>query len=59
MIDNTKKKKNIVTKSLNVKYGCIEYLSPLEAIPFGLFDPCVCKAIKCATTNAANKNGNK
>ena len=56
---NTKKKKKIVTRSLNVKYGCIEILSPLALIPLGLLEPCVCRAIKCATTNAANKKGNK
>ena len=31
----------------------------LPVIPNGLDDPCVCKAIKCNITNAANIKGNK
>ena len=42
MIDKTKKKAKIVTKSLNKKYGCIVYLSTFEFTPLGLFEPCSC-----------------
>lgn len=59
MIDKTKKKANIVTKSLNIKYGWNAYLSTFELTPLGLFDPCSCTAIKCATAKAANKKGSK
>jgi hypothetical protein len=43
---NTSKKANTVTKSLNVKKGCIANLSTLPVTPFGLFEPCVCKLKK-------------
>jgi len=44
---------------LNTKYGCIGYLSEFPPVPLGLLLPFICKAIKWATTNAANTKGNK
>jgi hypothetical protein len=57
-VDSTIINKNIVIKSLNIKYGQKGNLSILPETPKGLFDPLVsCKAIKCNSANAAKTKG--
>lgn len=55
--DSTPKNAKIVTRSLKMKYGCIDSLSELDSTPRGLLLPLVCSVTRCIIARAARING--